>query len=157
MLALPAHGQWKWRDKAGQTQYSDLPPPPGIPEQDILGRPRAAQRGAVAASPLPAPSAASGPAQSASNALAPKVAEAELESKLKKAEQEQAAKLKAEQVRVAAAKAENCQRAQGQMRSLDSGIRLARVNEKGEREILDDSQRAAEVKRTQNVIASDCK
>lgn len=157
MLALPAHAQWKWRDKAGQTQYSDLPPPPGIPEQDILGRPRAAQRGAAAASPRPPAAAASGPALSASNVLAPKVAEAELESKLKKAEQEQATKLKAEQARVAAAKADNCQRAQGQMRSLDSGMRLARVNEKGEREILDDAQRAAEVKRTQNVIASDCK
>ncbi len=41
--------------------------------------------------------------------------------------------------------------------ALDSGIRIARVNDKGEREIMDDSARAAEAKRTQGLIASECK
>jgi hypothetical protein len=43
-LAAPAQAQWKWRDKNGQTQYSDLPPPPAVPEQDILSRPAAAKQ-----------------------------------------------------------------------------------------------------------------
>jgi hypothetical protein len=34
---------------------------------------------------------------------------------------------------------------------------MARVNDKGEREIIDDTTRAAEMKRAQEVIASDCK
>ena len=36
-------------------------------------------------------------------------------------------------------------------------MRIAQLNAKGEREILDDAQRAAEVKRLQQVIARDCK
>jgi hypothetical protein len=40
---------------------------------------------------------------------------------------------------------------------MDSGMRIARVNAKGEREILDDNQRVAEQRRLQSVIDSDCK
>ncbi len=57
-LALPvqAQTQWKWRDKTGRTQYSDLPPPATVPEQDILSRPAAVtRRAAAAASAPPAP------------------------------------------------------------------------------------------------------
>jgi hypothetical protein len=163
-LALPVQAQWKWRDSKGQTQYSDLPPPATVPEQDILlrpsaGKPRGAAQGvSAAASGGPAPLAAgSGPAVAASGALALKTVEPELEAKRKKAEAEQAAKVKAEEAKIAAARAENCTRAKSQMRSLDSGIRVVRTNEKGEREFLDDQQRADETKRTRDVIAADCK
>ena len=55
-------------------------------------------------------------------------------------------------------KAENCTRAKAQLTTLDSGIRVARANAKtGEREFLDDKQRADEAKRTRDVITSDCK
>ena len=57
---------------------------------------------------------------------------------------------------MAAAKADNCKRAREQMRSLESGMRMARVNEKGEREILDDKMRADEMKRARDMVASDC-
>ncbi len=40
---------------------------------------------------------------------------------------------------------------------MDSGMRVARVNDKGEREILDDNARAAEQRRLQSIIDSDCK
>jgi hypothetical protein len=146
-LAGPAAAQWKWRYKGGQIQYSDLPPPAGVAEQDILQRPASAQRRAAAA-PAPAPSAA---------ASAPKRVEPELEAKLRKAEEELAAKNKAEQERAAAQRAENCTRAKSYARTLDDGLRIVRTNEKGEREYLDDKQRADEVKRTREVIASDCK
>jgi len=36
-------------------------------------------------------------------------------------------------------------------------MRLARVNDKGEREVLDDKQRADETKRMRDTIAADCK
>jgi hypothetical protein len=52
LLAQPAQAQWKWRDKSGQTQYSDLAPPPGTPEADILQRPNVnPSRAPVAAAP----------------------------------------------------------------------------------------------------------
>jgi hypothetical protein len=156
-LALPAAAQWKWRDAHGQTQYSDLPPPPGVPEKDILQRPggaAAARRAAAASAATPAAPAS---AASAAPLAAARASDPELEAKRKQAEQEAAAKKKAGDDKVAAARAESCKRAQAQMRTLDSGIRIARVNEKGEREIIDDTARAAETKRTQGVIASECK
>ena len=55
---------------------------------------------------------------------------------------EAVAKAKAEEQRVAAAKAENCKRAREQIRTLESGMRMARINDKGEREVLDDKARA---------------
>ena len=152
LLAVPAQAQWTWRDKNGQTQYSDLPPPAGVAESDILQRPNATQRRAPAGAPAAASGAASG-----APALAPKGSDPELEAKRRQAEQEVAAKKKAEEEKVAIGKADNCLRAKAQMRTLDSGVRIARTNEKGEREFMDDAARAAEAKRTQGIIANDCK
>ena len=50
LIALPAAAQWKWRDKGGHVQYSDLPPPAGTPDQDILSRPSAPRRASITAS-----------------------------------------------------------------------------------------------------------
>ena len=151
-LALPAAAQWKWRDKAGQTQYSDLPPPPGVPEGDILQRPT----GATAAR-RPAPVAAPASAASATPLAAARASDPELEARRKKAEQEVVDKKKAEDAKLAATKADNCARAKEQMRTIDSGQRMARINEKGEREVFDDAARAAETQRTRDVISSECK
>jgi type IV secretory pathway VirB10-like protein len=163
-LAAPAQAQWKWRDKNGQTQYSDLPPPSAVPEQDILSRPNSAKRRLAAKPPVPADPAASGatgsasaPLAAASSALVPKTTDSELEARRKKAEADQAAKTKADEAKVAAARADNCARAKAQLRTLDSGIRLARTNAKGEREFLDDKQRAEEAGHTRQVISADCK
>ena len=153
-LALPASAQWKWRDKNG-VQYSDLPPPPGVAEQDILQRPAAARRGGPVSVAAPAASAASG-----APVLAPKAVDTELEAKRRKTEQDEAAKKKAaekaEETKVADAKADNCTRAQTQLRTLDSGTRLAQMNEKGERIVMDDDARANETKRAREMIASNC-
>ena len=43
------------------------------------------------------------------------------------------------------------------MRSLEDGMRIARTNDKGEREILDDQQRAQEIERTKQGMSSNCK
>ena len=69
----------------------------------------------------------------------------------------EAAKKKAEEQKVAAARADNCKRARSAKADLDSGVRIARTNAKGEREVLDDAQRAAEQKRIAGIIQSDCK
>ena len=149
-VSLPASAQWKWRDKAGQTQYSDLPPPSGTPEADILQRP------APAAAPrAAAPSAA---ATASAPLLVPKTGgDPELEAKRKKTEQDEAAKKRAEDDRVAVARVDNCARAKVQLKALEDGQRLSRINAKGEREYLDDKGRAEEAQRSRNVIAADCK
>ena len=156
LVALPAEAQWKWRDKGGHVQYSDLPPPVGTPEQDILGRPNPQRRSATA-SPFSPASAASATQGAASNLLTPRVVEPELEAKRKKSEADLAAKNKVEEDRIAATKADNCARARSQLRTLDSGVRVTRTNDKGEREFLDDKQRADETKHTKDAITADCK
>ena len=157
LIALPAEAQWKWRDKSGHTQYSDLPPPPGTADADILARPSAAMRRAAVANTAVTATAAS-TASAAAPASAPRTADPELEAKRKKAESEAAAKAKAEQDKLSVARADNCSRARAQLTTLQSGIRLAQTNAKtGEREFLDDKQRADETRRTQEVIATDCK
>ncbi len=156
LIAQPAAAQWKWRDGAGHVQYSDLPPPSSTSDKDILGRPSQHKNG----SPMTAvalPASAASAASAASGQLASRTVEPELEAKRKKAEAEQAAKAKVEDERIAAARADNCSRAKNQLKTLESGIRLARTNEKGEREILDDPARAAESKRSRDVMASDCR
>ena len=141
-------------------QYSDLPPPPNVSESEILQRPSgasarkpppfAANSAQAAAAAMAASAAASG-ADGAAKGVDP-----ELEAKRKKAAEEEGAKRRAEEEKQKAAKAENCQRAKGQLRALEDGMRMARVNEKGEREILDDKGRAEETKRARDVVASDC-
>jgi hypothetical protein len=149
LAALPASAQWKWKDARGQVVISDVPPPREIPDRDVLQKPGLVNRREAA---QPAPAASAAPVE----AVAKAKVDPELEARKKKAEQEQNDKTKAEEQKVAAQRADNCKRARAHMGSLDSGIRLTRVNEKGEREILDDKQRAEEVARTRQIIASDC-
>ncbi len=151
-VSLPAVAQWKWRDKGGQVQYSDLPPPAGTPEANILQRPP------PSASARPGATAASGAASAASAPpLVPKLGDPELDAKRKQAEDEEAKKKKIEENRVAATQTENCARARSQLAALEQGQRIVRYNAKGEREYLDDKGRADETQRVRSVIASDCK
>jgi len=147
VAALPAAAQWKWRDARGVVVISDTPPPRDIPERDVLQKPSLVLQRQAA----PAASAA------AVDATAKPKVDPELEARRKKAETEQQAKQKAEEARIAAQRADNCQRARAYAGTLNSGMRLTRVNEKGEREYLDDSQRAAEVQRARHAIETDCR
>lgn len=152
LAALPgaASAQWKWRTPDGRVQYSDRPPPAGVAEKDILSQPRGGVRPAAASTP------ASAAASSAAPAARP-ASDPELEARRRKDKEQEEAKRKAEEDKLAKQRAENCQRAQGYLRTLNDGIRIARTNAQGEREILNDEQRAQEVQRTQQIIASDCR
>ena len=81
----------------------------------------------------------------------------ELQARKQAADQEQAARAKADADRLNAQRAENCRSARSHLAALDTGQRIARYNDKGEREILDDKQRASETRRARDVIASDCR
>ncbi len=147
LAAGAAQAQWKWRDKSGQINASDRPPPMDVPEKDILARPTpdAVRR----APPANAASAASAAARTS--------LEKDLEARKRAVDQEQAAKAKAEEEKLAATRAENCRRARSHLSALESGQRIARTNDKGEREVLDDRGRADEMRQAREVIASDCK
>lgn len=158
-LPTPADAQWRWRDKDGRVNASDLPPPREVPDKDILSRPPAAaaadaRRQAAAAAP---PASGAAPAAPGAPAAQPTALEREVQARRKAAEQEQASKTKADEERVAAQRADNCRVARGHLSALESGQRIARTNEKGEREVLDDKGRADETRRAREAIASDCR
>jgi hypothetical protein len=153
LAAPPAYAQWKWRDKSGQVHMSDVPPPAGVPDESILQRPSAARPIAPSAA-VPAASAAS--AAPGSAVSTPSKLEAEAQARKRKTEDEEKAKQKAADEKNAAARAENCDRAKRHLASLESGVRLARLNDKGEREYLDDKARADEAQAARRVVSSDC-
>lgn len=161
-LPLSASAQWQWLDKNGKKVFSDQAPPPDIPEKNILrrvGPPPVARSTAnpnVDAAPAEG-TADAAPAPKAAAAPKPTGVDKELEEKTRKAEADEKARQAAETAKVAKAKADNCALARQGKATVDSGIRIAKVNAKGEREIMDDSARAAEQKRIQSVIDSDCK
>jgi hypothetical protein len=153
LASTPALAQWKWRDAGGQITASDRPPPKEIAEKDILARPTQPQRRTAA--PVPAAPAASAAVVAGNTAKSP--LEQEVEARRRASEQEAAAKNRAEEERVAQQRAENCRRARAHMAALETGQRMARVNEKGEREVLDDKARADEMRSARDVIASNCR
>lgn len=153
-VAGAAQAQWKWRDAKGNVQYSDMPPPPGTPEKDVLQRPSNARPSIVVGPPGAPASAASEPRPAAS---APTKAEQEAAARQKKEQDGEAARKKEEERRIAAQRRENCARAQANLRDLQSGARLTRTNDKGERIFMDEAQIAAEVNRARDVITSECR
>ncbi|MDB5891436.1 MAG: hypothetical protein JWP47_2267 [Polaromonas sp.] len=159
-FSLSAMAQWQWIDKDGRKVFSDRSPPADIQEKNILKRPAGsvrptAQPAADETMAKPAP-AGSAPLAKAS---APKLTgkDAELEAKKKQAEDQEAAAKKAQEDKIAKARAENCDRAKSGMATLKSGVRMVGTNAKGEQEVFDDARRAAETKRVQEIIDSNCK
>lgn len=151
-LCAPAAAQWKWRDQNGRITISDLPPPRDVPQQNILQRPDPGQL----ARPAPAAPAASAASAPAAAPDAPRV-DPELQARRQAAEDAEAARQREQEAQLAQRRAENCRNARAHLAALDTGQRIARYNAQGEREILDDQQRAAESRRAREVIASDCR
>lgn len=151
--SLSAMAQWQWVDKDGRKVYSDRPPPADVPEQSILKHP--GYRGGSGNPPAAAPAAA---ASTTANTASPRPSgkDRELEEKKKQAEQQEAAQKKAEEERYQKTRAENCARARQAKATIDTGGRIATIDKSGERVIMDDNARAAESKRLQGVIQSDC-
>jgi len=161
LLALAAAGAnaqplWKWRDASGQLHISDTAPPVGTPAKNIIsGPPGGVAPAPSSLTPATAP-AASAPAAAPAASSAPSA----LDKKKMAADQAKSEKEKADKAAVdaqnAAVRKDNCARAQASLSNLQSGQRIARVNDKGEREIMDDSTRASETKRAQDAVASSC-
>lgn len=149
-FAPPAHAQWKWKDATGRVQYSDRPPPDSVPDAAIIARPSGATRARSLAAASPTPAATT--AKAAAPAKDP-----QLEARRREMKEAEDAKKRAEQEQIARQREENCGRARSYAKSLEDGIRIVRPNDKGEREFLDDKQRAQELQRAKQVIASDCK
>jgi len=136
---------YHWKDKEGRANYADTPPPGNTPTRTLSGR--------VTEFPVPPqPENAQGAKSGATSA-------AEEAVELRK-RQAQAADKQAQAEKAAADAVErrtNCERARNQLAALESGQRVARFNDKGEREYLDDAQRAQETDFARKAADSWCK
>ena len=154
-VSLPAFAQWKWKDANGKVQYSDMPPPPGTPEANILQRPAGAPPVQVVViqngKPVNQAAAAAAPASAAS--APPTKAELDAQAKKKQELADQQAKQKAADAKVAAQKRDSCARARENLATLESGVPL-RTGAGGD--FLSDDQRAAEMQRARSTMNSDC-
>ena len=160
--STPSEAQWAWKDGNGRLVYSDRPPPSDIKPANVVRQPNTQ----VLANPAPAsgPLDDSGKPSDAKNSDtknptpgAPKtIAEREMEFRKRQQERADSDKKAAEEQTKNAAKAAECERARGYMRALEDGVRLQRTDAAGNREFLDDAQRAAEAERTRKIIQSTC-
>ena len=164
LVCSHAQAQWQWIDKDGRRVFSDRAPPADIPNKSILKQPGGSSPSRGAA-PAPALSAAEAPAKAASASadasgepLAPKLSavDKDLADRKKQTEAAEAGKVKAEVERLAKTKAENCGKARANKALMESGVRVSMTNAKGEREVIDDTARSAEIKRAQTVIDLQC-
>lgn len=171
--------QWQWMDEGGRKVFSDRPPPAHIAPQQILKRPPGAPAPAPAAQVL-YPSAPATPAEiAAAQAQAQKEAQAKTEAAAQAQAQDAQAKEEAEtaahdkaledaqrkaeeaekkkqQAAQAKARQDNCARARASQLTLESGMRLAHTNEKGERGFLSEQQRQTDLQRAQKAIKDNC-
>lgn len=158
MVSISAHAQWAWIGKDERKVFSDRAPPVDISDHQIFKRPSQVfvvtptVRAELPASSASAPVAA----QAALSASKPSGIDKELAQRKKNSEQIQAEKRRAEEDKLAKAKAENCDRAKQAQAGLESGSRIVRLNKQGIREVLDDTERSAELRRVQAVVQSQC-
>jgi hypothetical protein len=138
-VAAAVAQQYKWVDKDGKVRYGDVPPP-GVKATPLK--------------PPPAPPSAAAPAQKGEKDK-PLSPEAAFQKRQKEQldQDQKAAKERAE----AEAKRVNCEQAQANLRSIQSGQRIATTNAAGERIFLEDDQIAKERERAQRAVNEWCK
>jgi hypothetical protein len=162
-----AQAQWVWRDAAGNTTFSDAPPPADVKPEAILRRPDAPAQvtaaptgpvydgGQVAPEPPKAAPGAGAPAAKA--AAGPKtLAEQEADFRKRRDERLKAEQKDAEDQAKAQQKAAACSQARSYLDMVQSGVRLMRPNPDGTRGYVDDEGRAAEVQKAQQQIDQNC-
>ena len=159
--STPSSAQWAWKDANGRVVYSDRPPPSDVKPASIMRQPTTqtlANPAPAAAAPDDAAKPADGKSPDAKSAPSGPKTIAEREMDFRKRQQERADndKKAAEEQAKSAAKTAECERARGYMKSLEDGVRITRTDASGNREFLDDAQRAAEVERTRKIIQGAC-
>lgn len=140
---------FRWVDKDGKVRYGDTPPP------GVKAKAMREAAGSVTPSPSSAAASKDGKGDGKGAAKAPvDPAQSFNERQLKaKEEAAKAAKERAD----AETRQKNCDRAQGNLRSLESGQRISTTNGQGERGYLDDAGRQALIEETRAEAAKSCK
>ena len=155
VFALPAAAQWAWKDQNGRLVYSDQAPPASIKPAQIVRQPGGAPGGAPVAAAPTVPSQA-GDAKADPSRGPKTVAEQEAEFRKRQKERADAESKAQRDDQLLAMKAAECERQRGYLRSLEDGNRIFQTTTSGEREVIDDAKRDAEVRRVRESLIKNC-
>ena len=124
---------YQWKDADGKTIISDKPAPVGIDTQKKIETPK---------------SETQAPEQKT-------LADKDLEFRKRKKESQEKAEKEQQEQAAAASKKESCDNTRRYLSALESGERIASRNDKGERIIMEDAQRAQETAKAKQIL-QDC-
>jgi hypothetical protein len=145
---------YKWKDKAGKTQYSDSPPLSNIPYTTLSGK--KAPSSAVAPQKAEEVKSAPTPPTDLNN---PEASKNKVSDELKEKAAKDAEAKKQQEDKLAADKKANeqaCKAARSRLAQFEQGGRIYRTNERGEREYYGDKEIAVEIENAKSDIASSC-
>jgi len=151
LVAAPSTAQqlYKYTGPDGKVQYSDRPPAEGQKAEKVTG----ARAGTVS----PGASAAASGSDAAKSGAPKSLAEQDQDFRKRRLEAQERASKDAKLAEGKRAQDESCAALRTQLSGVQSGARIARLNEKGEREFLEDDGIQQETQRLQREIANTCK
>lgn len=150
-VSSAAFAQYVWLDERGVKQYSDMPPPASVPQKRILKAPGSSSRAVASTSAESAAPATQGE-ETAKDKTPLTTAEKNADFNKRRAEQAEKEKKAAEEAQRVAENAKRCEQARSYQRALQSGTRIARTDNNGERSFLSDEQRASEAREAQRIL-----
>src|SRR5437016_6180861 len=129
-----AASHYKWTDASGHVVYSDQPPPGNVKSEILKSPPPAANPNAVK-----------------------ELATKELEYRQRQLDKAEASAKAEKDTATAKARTDNCTQVKGEMQQLAQGdLSFYRINEKGERVLMDDASRRAERERLGKWMRENC-
>lgn len=146
---------YKWKDKDGKVRYSDTPPPSNVKQEAIIGKKKPAEP--TGKEPLaPVDKAPTAPVVGTPNTMEPPPNPEDLAAEKRQQNAEAEKKNKQEKEAEAKRKAENCSAAKANLEAYTQGGRVYKMNEKGERQYMDDSDFKAGKEQAQQEINENC-
>ncbi len=134
---------YKWVDKDGKVQFTDTPPPPGASKDDPKK---------LTVKPASGPGTAAPPATAAKS-----LNDRNKDFEKRRTDAAAAAKKDAEKQDIAAKNAEVCQDATANLAELESGRPMGKASANGERSLMSDEERAAQIAKMRDVVSKSCK
>lgn len=144
-----AHAQYSWIDAKGVRHFSDRPPPPSIPQHKILKAPGRAAAPVYTSTAEPAPAADAAAPTKGPQTLAQREESYQIRKKMLE-EQNKKDLAEAQRRRDLA---EHCRDARQMQAQVESGVRIAKFDAKGERSFMSDEERAAQLARVNKALA----
>jgi hypothetical protein len=150
LVAAPSVAQqlYKYTGPDGKVYYSDRPPADGGKAEKITGRPSTVS---------PSASAAAAASDAAKSGAPKSLAEQDQDFRKRRLEAQEKANKDSKLAEEKRGQDASCAAARRQLSGLQSGARVARINEQGEREFLEDNGIQQETQRLQREIDAGCK